>query len=140
METVKRKIKWSLPHSYTLIFLIIVAIAGLTWIVPSGQFDRQEVLVDGSSRTAIIPGTYHTVPKISEQGYLRQGFAQIASAPLEGIINAADVVAFVLIVGGAFRIILQTGAIDRALMALAGRLKSDSDSHGDFQRYSKMIF
>ncbi|WP_339169262.1 YfcC family protein [Paenibacillus sp. FSL H7-0943] len=124
METVKLKIKWSLPHSYTLIFLIIVAIAGLTWIVPSGQFDRQEVLVDGSSRTAIIPGTYHTVPKISEQGDLRQGFAQIASAPLEGIINAADVVAFVLIVGGAFRIILQTGAIDRALMALAGRLKS----------------
>lgn len=111
METVKRKIKWSLPHSYTLIFLIIVAIAGLTWIVPSGQFDRQEVLVDGSSRTAIIPGTYHTVPKISEQGDLRQGLAQIASAPLEGIINAADVVAFVLIVGELLELFCRLGRL-----------------------------
>lgn len=123
METSKRKIKWSLPHSYTLIFLIIIAIAGLTWVVPSGQFDRQEVIVDGSAKTTIIPGTYHSVAKVSEEGDLRQGLAQIASAPMEGIINAADVVAFVLIVGGAFGIILQTGAIDRALMALAGRLK-----------------
>lgn len=123
METSKRKIKWSLPHSYTLIFLIIIAIAGLTWVVPSGQFDRQEIIVDGSAKTTIIPGTYHSVPKVSEEGDLRQGLAQIASAPMEGIINAVDVVAFVLIVGGAFGIILQTGAIDRALMALAGRLK-----------------
>ena len=32
---------------------------------------------------------------------------------MEGIIKAADVVAFVLIVGGAFGIILRTGAIER---------------------------
>ncbi|MBJ8192800.1 YfcC family protein, partial [Bacillus cereus] len=37
---------------------------------------------------------------------------------------AADVVSFVLIVGGSFGIILQTGAIDRALTALARRLKN----------------
>lgn len=67
METSKRKIKWSLPHSYTLIFLIIIAIAGLTWVVPSGQFDRQEVIVDGSAKTTIIPGTYHSVAKVSEE-------------------------------------------------------------------------
>lgn len=41
---------------------------------------------------------------------------------MEGIIKAADVVAFVLIVGGAFGIILRTGAIERGLVALAERL------------------
>lgn len=40
---------------------------------------------------------------------------------MEGIIKAADVVAFVLIVGGAFGIILRTGAIERGLVALAER-------------------
>jgi uncharacterized ion transporter superfamily protein YfcC len=125
METrMKKKFKLSLPHSYTLIFCIIIAVACLTWIVPSGQFDRQEVTVDGLTKTTIIPGTYHSIPKVSEEADLRQGLWQIASAPMEGIINAADVVAFVLVVGGAFGIIMQTGAVDRSLMALAGRLKN----------------
>ncbi|RCX20666.1 putative ion transporter superfamily protein YfcC [Fontibacillus phaseoli] len=124
METLKNKRKWSLPHSYSLIFFIIILMAVLTWIVPSGQFDRQEVTVDGMVKSAIVPGTYHTVSKSGADGDLRQGIPQILSAPMEGVINAADVVSFVLIVGGAFGIILQTGAIDRGLLALARRLKS----------------
>ncbi|MDU5951023.1 MAG: YfcC family protein, partial [Paenibacillus macerans] len=124
MEAESKKRKWSLPHSYVLIFAIIILMAALTWIVPSGQFDRQEVTVDGMTKSAIVPGTYHTVPKNGEDGNLRQGIPQILSAPMEGLINAADVVAFVLIVGGAFGIILQSGAVDRALLALARRLKN----------------
>ncbi|MBZ5798145.1 YfcC family protein, partial [Burkholderia contaminans] len=79
---------------------------------------------NGVTKTAIVSGTYHSVPKTGENGDLRQGIPQILSAPIEGIINAADVVSFVLIVGGSFGIILQTGAIDRALTALARRLKN----------------
>ncbi|MCA1293792.1 YfcC family protein [Paenibacillus sp. alder61] len=124
METGKKRLKWSLPHSYTLIFFIMILMAALTWIVPSGQFERQEVTVDGVTKSAIVPGTYHEVSKHGEGTDLRQGIPQILSAPMEGIINAVDVVAFVLVVGGAFGIILQTGAIDRGLLALARRLKS----------------
>lgn len=110
-----------LPHSYTLIFLIIIMVALLTWIIPSGQFERQEVDIDGSTRSVIVPGTFHIVEKSSEGIDLRQGFIDIVSAPMLGIINAVDVVAFVLIVGGAFGIILQTGAIDRGLKSLSTR-------------------
>ena len=121
---IKKRKKWALPHSYTLIFIIIIAVALLTWIIPSGQFDRKEVTVDGSSRTVIVPGTFHTISKVGKNGDLRQGLSGILSAPMAGVINAADVVAFVLIVGGAFGIILQTGAIDRGLIALARRMKN----------------
>ncbi|MBA9086615.1 putative ion transporter superfamily protein YfcC [Fontibacillus solani] len=124
MEAIKKKHKWSLPHSYSLIFFIIILMAVLTWIIPSGEFERQEVTIDGMTKSAIVPGTYQAVPKSDADSDLRQGIPQILAAPMEGIINAADVVAFVLIVGGAFGIILQTGAIDRGLMALAGRLKN----------------
>jgi len=124
METGNKRFKWSLPHSYTLIFFIMILMAALTWIVPSGQFERQEVTVDGVTKSAIVPGTYHEVSKHSEGTDLRQGIPQILSAPMEGVINAVDVVAFVLVVGGAFGIILQTGAIDRGLLALARRLKN----------------
>lgn len=39
-EKSKRKFKLRLPHVYTIAFLLIVFFAVLTWIVPSGQFDR----------------------------------------------------------------------------------------------------
>lgn len=119
----KRK-KWALPHSYSLIFLIIIIVALMTWILPSGQFDRKDVTVDGSTRSVIVPGTFHTISKVSDKGDLRQGITGILSAPMAGVINAADVVAFVLIVGGAFGIILKTGAIDRGLIDLSNRLKN----------------
>lgn len=123
VEKEKRK-KWALPHSYSLLFFIIIIVALLTWILPSGQFERKEVTVDGSTRSVIVPGTFQTIPKVSESGDLRQGITGILSAPMEGIINAVEVVAFVLVVGGAFGIILKTGAIDRGLIALSNRLKN----------------
>lgn len=125
VEELKRgRKKWTLPHSYSLIFLIIMIVAVLTWIVPSGQFERQEVTVDGSTRTVIVPGTFHTVSKLTEDVDMRQGIGAILSAPMEGVINAADVIAFVLVVGGAFGIILKTGAVDRGLVALSNKLKN----------------
>ena len=36
----KKKFKLQLPHVYTLAFILIIAFAILTWILPSGQFDR----------------------------------------------------------------------------------------------------
>ena len=36
----KKKKKFELPHVYTIAFLLIILFAILTWIVPSGQFER----------------------------------------------------------------------------------------------------
>ena len=33
--------KIRVPHAYTIIFLLMVVFAILTWIVPSGAFERQ---------------------------------------------------------------------------------------------------
>ncbi|HCJ3407373.1 TPA: YfcC family protein, partial [Klebsiella pneumoniae] len=117
------KIKWAMPHCYALIFFIIILVALLTWCIPSGSFDYHSVtLPGGETKTLVIPGSYHLLDKVSSEGDLRQGITAVLAAPMEGIIKAADVVAFVLIVGGAFGIILRTGAIERGLVALAERL------------------
>ena len=117
------KIKWAMPHCYALIFFIIILVALLTWCIPSGSFDYHSVtLPGGETKTLVIPGSYHLLDKVSSEGDLRQGIAAVLAAPMEGIIKAADVVAFVLLVGGAFGIILRTGAIERGLVALAERL------------------
>ncbi|POP45602.1 YfcC family protein [Superficieibacter electus] len=117
------KIKWAVPHCYALIFFIIIIVAILTWCIPSGSFDYHSVtLPGGETKTLVVPGSYHLLDKVTVEGDLRQGVSAILAAPLEGIIKAADVIAFVLIVGGAFGIIMRTGAIERGLHVLAERL------------------
>lgn len=117
------KPKWTMPHCYALIFFIIILVALMTWCLPSGSFDHHTVtLADGQTRTLVVPGSYHLLEKVGPDGDLRQGLAAVLAAPMQGVIKAVDVVAFVLIVGGAFGIIFRTGAVERALLALAGRL------------------
>lgn len=113
-----KKKKFVFPHSYTLIFLLIIVAALLTWFIPSGQFKTIIETINGMEKTTVVPGTYHQIDKA---GY-GQGIGAILEAPAAGVINAVEVVAFVLIVGGAFGIILKTGAVDRGLFTLAQSL------------------
>lgn len=119
MTILDRIKKIGFPHSYALLFALIIVCAVLTWVVPSGQFETTAEMVNGSERTVIVPGTFQEIAKTSGDGDLRQGLTAVLEAPGNGIAAAVDVIAFVLILGGAFGIILKTGAIDRGLKALA---------------------
>lgn len=101
-----KKLKLKIPHTYTIIFCIILFMTILTWLVPSGVFDTQET-ADG--RTVVIPGTYHEVESNP------QGLDDFFTAPIKGIIDAAETIGFVLIVGGAFGVINSTGAIEAGI-------------------------
>lgn len=122
IQTTKKdkKFHFHFPHSYALMFLLLVVAAVLTWIIPSGEFKTKTVNVGGDSRTVVIPGTFHEIAKAGHG----QGLWEVLKAPSDGIAAAVDVIAFVLILGGAFGIILKTGAIDRGLRALADFLGS----------------
>ena len=121
METEKRR--WSLPHTYVLLFVMIMLVALLTWIVPSGVFERQQLeIADGYVTSTVVPGTFQSIEKVTDERDLRQGFFDALSAPAKGVVHAADVIAFVLVIGGAFGIIMRTGAIDRGLHTLATSL------------------
>ena len=61
-------------------------------------------------REVAVAGTYHVIDKVSESGDLRQGLHEILMAPTRGIQAAADVVAFVLLIGGTFQILTKTNA------------------------------
>jgi len=91
-----------IPHTLVLIFGIILLMAILTWIVPGGQYDRKDV--DG--RTMLVPDSFIEVESDP------QGLGAVLKAPLTGFVQAANIIAFILIVGGAFSIIQATGTID----------------------------
>jgi len=121
MPTSKRS--WSLPHTYVLLFAIVAFMAVLTWLVPSGAFERRQLeLADGHFANTVVAGTFRPVEKVTDDRDLRQDLFDVLSAPAKGIVHAADVIAFVLVIGGAFGIITRTGAIDRGLHGLATSL------------------
>ena len=101
-----KKLKLKIPHTYTIIFCIILFMTILTWLVPSGVFDTRET---DDGRTVVIPGTYHEVESNP------QGLDDFFTAPIQAIIDAAETIGFVLIVGGAFGVINSTGAIEAGI-------------------------
>lgn len=100
MQLLKRS-----PDSLIIVSVILVLFTALTWIVPAGQYERMEK--DG--REVLVPGTY------TELESAGQGIGDLLMAPLAGFEGAAMIIAFVLLVGGAFSMLTDTGAVDAAL-------------------------
>ncbi|WP_042353942.1 YfcC family protein [Bacillus rubiinfantis] len=112
--------KFKMPTAYTLLFLIIVVIAALTWIVPGGQYDTK---VDKASGEEIpVAGTYHQLPTDKQTP---QGVWEVVNAPINGFFDAVDIALFVLVIGGFLGVVMKTGAIDagitRVIRGLKGR-------------------
>lgn len=97
-----------IPHTYVIVFSIVIIAAVLTWVVPGGTFDRQTVTVNGIERSIVIPGSFHHTAR-SPQTW------QVFSALFEGFVDKADIIVFILIIGGAFWIMNESRAIDVAI-------------------------
>ena len=94
-----------IPDSILIILGILILFILMTWIVPPGEFQRTEF----NGRTVVVPGTYTQVEANP------QGPAAFFLAPIKGFIAAAEIIAFVFLVGGAFSILTGTGAVDAGL-------------------------
>ena len=105
-----------LPHPLALLAGCIVFAGVLTHVLPAGSYERREDATTG--REMVVAGTYTRI----EPNAL--GPLDIALAVPKGIIDAADVLAVVFLVGGAFVVVERTGALHVALAALVGRLRN----------------
>ena len=108
------------PDTTLILFGIIVVAALLTWIVPPGAFARGEIEVEGvGTREVVVPGSYERLERrdASLGDRIGHSVAMIFQAPIRGFVDpdAAPIIAFVLLVGGAFSVLTKTGAIDAAL-------------------------
>lgn len=118
--------QFKVPHVYATIFALMVIFAVLTWIVPSGSYQRQEV----NGREVTVAGTYEQSEKTyideetGDEVDLRQGVFDVLQAPTRGIQEAIEVVAFILIVGGSFQVITKTGAITSGMGRVVRRFKN----------------
>jgi uncharacterized ion transporter superfamily protein YfcC len=116
------KKQFKIPHTFTIVFFIIVAAAAATWFVPSGEFVRETVLLDnGDSKEVVVPDSYHKLEDASPQTW------QVFSAFFKGFLKTSDIIAFIFIIGGAFWIFNHTRAIDvgvAAFLSLMGKMQN----------------
>ncbi|WP_319370103.1 YfcC family protein [uncultured Ilyobacter sp.] len=105
-----KKKKFQFPHTYVIIVVLIFFAILLTWIVPAGEFDRVKDVASG--KKIIVAGTY----KIIESKPI--SFLSIPLKIVEGMNKASNIVFVVLVVGGAFNVILKTGMFQ----ALTGKI------------------
>jgi uncharacterized ion transporter superfamily protein YfcC len=92
-----------LPHPFVLLLGGTCLAALLTWVVPAGEFDRQDDPATG--RQVAVAGSYHRVEPAPVGP-----FAAAVAIP-RGFVEAADVVGVVLFVGGAWIVIDRLGTL-----------------------------
>jgi uncharacterized ion transporter superfamily protein YfcC len=99
-----------IPHTYVIVFSIIILAGILTWIVPGGTFDRETVTVNGIDREVVKSDSFHYIGNTPQTW-------QIFSAIFDGFVDKADIIVFILLIGGAFWIMNQTKSIDIGIYA-----------------------
>ncbi len=102
-----------MPHTLVIVGALIILVLILSWLVPSGEFQRiEKVLPDGSRLKVPVDGTFHQLPKT----YL--GLQTLFLAPIKGFLDGAGLISFLLIIGGSFGIFQETGAVEQGIKRL----------------------
>jgi uncharacterized ion transporter superfamily protein YfcC len=125
----EKKGGFKFPTAYTVLFLLLILVVIATWIIPAGQYDKNE---DGEP----IPGSYHEVEQ-NPQKIIADGLMAPVNGMygLEGedgsvsvynvgaLYGAIDVALFVLVIGGFLGMTMATGAIDAGIGKITTALK-----------------
>ncbi|MEP6491175.1 MAG: Na+/H+ antiporter NhaC family protein [bacterium] len=111
-----------MPHALVMMLLIITAAVALTYVIPSGEFQRKP-------GGLVVAGTYHTVPKdyagvLSLKPAKTEGVARpaspiaIVSSIPTGMARSATLIFMILFIGGMFGVLQQTGALEAGIERL----------------------
>ena len=124
-----------MPHTYIIIFFVILVAAVLTMFVPLGKYEQKEItymdhgvektrtVLDPDSFTYVLDENGNKITKVAPlwgtedhggQGILNFVFEGMTVGDKNG--TAVGIIAFILVVGGAFGIVLRTGAVDSGIL------------------------
>jgi len=104
--------KIKIPHTYVLLISLTVLAAILTWVVPAGRYERA---VD-RGRTLIDPASFHAVQAQPA------GIFEVLLAFPKALVEVADIIFYIFIIGGTFGVLNRTGLIQGGIQALVKRI------------------
>ena len=131
----EKKKKFQMPHTYIIIFGVILFAAILTMFIPLGKYETKEITYtmngEEKTRTVLDPDSFeyvldengNRVTKVAPifgtedfggQGILNYVFEGLTTGNKNG--TTVGIIAFILVVGGSFGIVLRTGAVEGGIM------------------------
>lgn len=110
----EKKKKGKVPHTYVILFAMIIIIAILTYVIPAGQYQKVE---SSTGRMIVDPASYQQIESAPAKLF------DVLKAFPKGLAAAQSIVFFIFIVGGSFNVINQTGAIEAGISKVALSLK-----------------
>ena len=127
---------FQVPDTYIIIFLVVVVAALLTFLVPKGFYETQDIsyMINGveKTRTVIKDGSFQYLTD-DAGNVVTEGVALFSGDGGTGFFNymyngivsssAIEIIAFLMVVGGAFGIMIRTGAIESGLIGLIRKAK-----------------
>ncbi|MCE1189586.1 MAG: TIGR00366 family protein [Ignavibacteria bacterium] len=96
-------------NTLVMVFVVVSVVAILTWVVPGGEYQREVK----NGRTLVVPNSFHYIASQP------QGIGALLMSPLRGFTQAAMIIGFLFIIGGAFSALQKTGAIMAAVQRVA---------------------
>jgi uncharacterized ion transporter superfamily protein YfcC len=110
--------KAKVPHTYVIVFGIILIAAMLTWIIPPGKYLKTERLIDGKEKTELV-FKYKSQMTETETGGFKSSPQtwQVFAALFKGFVKQSNIIVFILMIGGAFWIMNQSKAIDVGILS-----------------------
>ena len=104
------------PHPLVLLVACVLLASVATYLLPAGQYDRQHDPATG--RDVVVAGTFQ------ETEPAPVNFFEAIAAITGGVINAADVIVLVFLIGGCFAVIDRAGTLKRLVEWLLHRLRN----------------
>ena len=104
------KKKREFPHTYVIIFALIILAGILSWVVPGGEFAREAKVVNGIERQVVVPDSFQ---KVESQPQTWQVFASI----FQGFKRTHEIIFYILMIGGAFWMLNESKALDAAIFS-----------------------
>lgn len=109
------RFRFSVPHPLVLLTACVILAALASHVLPAGQYDRLDD--EGTGQSVVVAGTYHEVEPSPVSL-----FDAIVALP-RGMADAAEVIFLVFLIGGAFTVVDETGALKRGVTSLIRSLR-----------------
>lgn len=101
-----------IPHMFILIIAIIILAVVLTWIIPAGQYERT---TNEAGIKVVIPDQFSYVQKTPAHLW------EIPRYIVQGCVAQASLIIMTICAGGAFHVLIKTGAVHSLIAAVVKR-------------------
>ena len=101
------------PHTFVIVFFIIVVAAMMTWFVKPGFYVKENIVENGAEKAELNFYCQDQLPQQYQDDYHSEPQTwQIFSALFKGFEKQSSIIVFILIIGGAFWIMNKLAAYE----------------------------